>query len=61
MSMQLTFSAEKYYEHTSLDLFINQINEHVKKKEYVVVKKRSKSSKLKIFMKVVLCCDCDDR
>ena len=29
MFMQLTFSAEKYYEHTLLDLLIKQINDHV--------------------------------
>ena len=61
MSMQLAPPAEGYYEHTSLDLLIKQINEHVKNEEYVVVKKRSKSSKLRILMKVVLCCDRDDR
>ena len=30
MSMQLTPPTEGYYEHTSLDLLIKQINEHVK-------------------------------
>ena len=28
--MELAPSAERYYEHTSLDLLIKQINEHVK-------------------------------
>ena len=51
------FPAEKYYEHTSLDLLIKQINEHVKNEEYVIIRKRNKSTKLRIFMKVVFRCD----
>ena len=61
MFMQLISSAEKYYEHTSLDLFIKQINEHVKNEEYVIIRKQSKLSKLKMFMKIVLRCDRGDK
>ena len=59
--MQLTFSVEKYYEHTSLNLFIKQINEHVKNEKYVITRKRNKLSKLKIFMKIVFRYDRDDK
>ena len=59
--LQLIFSTKKYYKHTSLDLFIKQINEQVKNKEYIIIRKRSKLSKLKIFMKVVLRCDRGDK
>ena len=57
MSMQLAPPAEGYYEHTSLDLLIYQINEHVKYEEYAVTRKRNKPSKLGILMKAVLRCD----
>ena len=59
--MQLIFFVEKYYKHTSFDLFIKQINKYIKNKKYIVVKKRNKLSKLKIVMKIVLNCDRDNK
>ena len=55
--MQLAPPAEGYYEHTSLDLLIKQINEHAKNEGYAITRKRSKPSKLGILMKAVLRCD----
>ena len=40
--MQLAPPAEGYYEHTSLDLLIKQINDHAKTQGYAVTRKRSK-------------------
>ena len=54
MSVQLTPPTEGYYEHTSLHLLIDQINEHAKNEEYALTRKRSKSSKLRDLMKIVL-------
>ena len=61
MSMQLAPSAEVCYEHTSLDSLTNQINEHARNEGYALTRKRSKSSKLEILLKVVLRCDRGDR
>ena len=38
--MQLTPPAERYYEHTSLDLLIKQINEHAKNEEHALTRSR---------------------
>ena len=59
--MQLAFSVKKYHEHTSLDLLIKQINEYAKNENYAIARKRSKSLKLEIFMKIVLRCDRDNK
>ena len=52
--MQLTPPAEGHHEYTSLDLLIKKVNEHVKNEGYVVTRKRSKLSKLRILMNIVL-------
>ena len=59
--MQLTPPAEDHHEYTSLDLLIEQVNEHVKNEEYVLTRKRSKPSKLRILMKIVLRYDRGDK
>ena len=43
MLMQLTSPVERYYEHTLFDVLMEQINEHVKNEEYVLIRKRSKA------------------
>ena len=58
--MQLASSSDDYYEHTSLDLLVNQINEHVKIQEYAMMRKRSKRFKIDVLIKVYIKCDRDD-
>ena len=41
MSIKRAPPAERYYKHTSLDVLVKQINEHVKSEEYAVTRKRS--------------------
>ena len=55
--MKVAPPLEKYYEHTSLDLLMKQINDHVKIQGYAIRHKRSKQSKTNFMMKVVLYCD----
>ena len=43
MFMQLAPPAEGYDEHTSLDLLINQITDHVKNEGYALTRKRSEA------------------
>ena len=58
--MQLASSSDDYYKHTSLNLLVNQINEHVKIQEYAMMRKRSKRFKIDVLMKVYIKCDDDD-
>ena len=59
--MQFAFSVKKYHKHTSLDLFIKQINEHAKNVNYAIARKQNKSLKFKIFIKIIFRCDRDDK
>jgi len=57
MIMELKPSPDAYYERTSIDLLVPELNQHAATQGYAVVKGRSKVSKRGVRMKYWINCD----